>query len=231
MKRIIICLLATTAFISTTYSAIDQNLKYGVKNDSVFELQEYLISKGFLNSSPSGFFGSLTLKAVKDYQTSKGLPSTGYVGVLTRSEINKDIEAEILPSVEAEVQETGTTTPVVTIQTPIITTQNTQQPFFFQPVVSTPPIIRTLSFNCHQAAKTTDGKFVCNISTVLNENGKNKIITTKVVTSYFDNNEPVSVEDTNGGGALFFSKSGEYTITLSAPELGLEVTKNIDIKE
>lgn len=231
MKRIIICLLATTAFISTTYSAIDQNLKYGVKNDSVFELQEYLISKGLLNSSPSGFFGSLTLKAVKEYQTSKGLPSTGYVGALTRAEINKDLEAEILPSIEAEVLETGTTTPVVTTQTNPVVTQSAPQPFFFQPVVSTPTIVRTLSFNCQQVAKTIDGKFVCNISTVLNENGKNKIITTKVVTTYFDNNEPISVEDTNGGGALFFSKSGKYTLILSAPDLGLEVTKDIDIKE
>ena len=93
--------------VPTSYASIDKNLKYGQRDLEVTELQEFLIDKGLLKTTPYAFFGLLTLKAVKAYQTSVGVSSTGFVGALTREKINKEIEAEIASSNEAEIKETG----------------------------------------------------------------------------------------------------------------------------
>lgn len=47
-------------------------------------LQERLRALGYFQGPVTGFFGPLTLKAVKEFQANRGLPSTGYVGPLTR---------------------------------------------------------------------------------------------------------------------------------------------------
>lgn len=95
------------SFVTTSYASIDKNLKYGQRDKEVTELQEFLIGKGLLKSTPSTFFGLLTLKAVKTYQTSIGISPTGFVGILTREKINKEIESEVASSNEAEINETG----------------------------------------------------------------------------------------------------------------------------
>lgn len=86
----IVSILAMS-FVSISYASIDKNLKYGQKDKEVTELQEFLIDKGLLKTTPSTYFGLLTLKAVKAYQTSIGVSPTGFVGVLTREKINKEI--------------------------------------------------------------------------------------------------------------------------------------------
>lgn len=53
----------------------------------VSALQDFLQTKGFLNSEPSGFFGLLTMGAVKDFQTANSIDPTGYVGPITRGKI------------------------------------------------------------------------------------------------------------------------------------------------
>ena len=67
---------------------IEGNLMIGSQGADVSTLQTYLVSKGFL-TMPSGvamgYFGSLTKMALKNYQASVGLPSTGYFGPLTRA--------------------------------------------------------------------------------------------------------------------------------------------------
>lgn len=108
--------LAVLSTIAFSQASIDVNLKYGAKGQEVVELQEFLADKGFLTSSASGNFFSLTRKAVIAYQTSLGLPATGYVGPMTRTEINKDLAASDAVSAQGEVSETGTTTPVVVAQ-------------------------------------------------------------------------------------------------------------------
>jgi peptidoglycan hydrolase-like protein with peptidoglycan-binding domain len=75
--------------VSTSFASIDKNLKYGQRDLEVTELQEFLIDKGLLKTTPSNFFGLLTLKAVKAYQTSVGVSSTGFVGALTRKKLTK----------------------------------------------------------------------------------------------------------------------------------------------
>ncbi len=97
------------------FASIDKNLKYGQRDKEVTELQEFLIDKGFLKTIPSTFFGLLTLKAVKAYQTSINVSSTGFVGALTREKINKEIDVEVTSSNEAEIKETGNVTTVSTL--------------------------------------------------------------------------------------------------------------------
>lgn len=67
-----------------------QKLSFGLRNNEVTELHKKLIADGFLKiASPTGYFGSQTLKAVKDFQTANGLVSDGIVGPKTREILNK----------------------------------------------------------------------------------------------------------------------------------------------
>ncbi len=51
-------------------------------------LQAYMISQNYLPiAAPSGYYGALTVQAVKQYQIAHGLPSDGIVGVSTRQSI------------------------------------------------------------------------------------------------------------------------------------------------
>ncbi len=111
MKTILIALSLLVPSVSM--ASIDTNLKYGQSGSSVSELQDFLVDNGFLHTNPTGFFGVLTLKAVKEYQISVDVPSTGYVGVLTRGKINSELNEVVASSTTAELEETGTTTPVV----------------------------------------------------------------------------------------------------------------------
>jgi hypothetical protein len=112
MKKTILISLFIASVIPA-FASLDFNLKYGQKNDQVNELQEFLYDKGFLTVSPTSFFGVLTLKAVKEYQLSQGLPNTGFVGQMTRSAINKELAVDVASSTEAEIAETGTSTPII----------------------------------------------------------------------------------------------------------------------
>jgi peptidoglycan hydrolase-like protein with peptidoglycan-binding domain len=86
---------APTQVISTpsVLTPITQTLMYEMTNPQVSTLQSYLISKGYLTSQPTGYFGDLTLAAVKKFQCEKlsicsGTPETtgyGVVGGRTRA--------------------------------------------------------------------------------------------------------------------------------------------------
>ena len=109
MKKIISAVaLLTLGATTVSYASIDKNLKYGQRDKEVTELQEFLIDKGLLKTTPSTYFGLLTLKAVKAYQASINVSPTGFVGVLTREKINKEIDIEVASSNEAEKAEAST---------------------------------------------------------------------------------------------------------------------------
>lgn len=91
-------------------ASIDQNLQYGSRGPKVTELQEFLIDQSYLTGSATGNFYALTLKAVKAFQAAHNISSTGYVGVLTRAEINSELATSLSNSVNDQVTETGTTT-------------------------------------------------------------------------------------------------------------------------
>jgi peptidoglycan hydrolase-like protein with peptidoglycan-binding domain len=74
-----------TAVPSFGYRSSDQTT-----SGSVSGLQNFLINKGYLQSEATGYFGAMTLKAVKSYQAAKGFGQTGYVGPLTRGAMKTD---------------------------------------------------------------------------------------------------------------------------------------------
>lgn len=116
MKKIILLFLLSFLLLPAFASAdLNTNLYYGLqRNSDVRQLQEFLIAKGFLKGNPTGSFFSLTLKAVKYYQADKGINSTGYVGLLTRTAINKELAVDLEGSNQDATKETGTTPPATT---------------------------------------------------------------------------------------------------------------------
>ncbi|MEK7148370.1 MAG: peptidoglycan-binding protein [Patescibacteria group bacterium] len=67
------------------------NLRVGSRSDDVMELQQKLQSLGYFSQSeqPTGYFGRITRAAVIKFQEENGIPATGFVGPLTREELNK----------------------------------------------------------------------------------------------------------------------------------------------
>ena len=99
MKKALIASLAASALtigaFAMTFSAnaatFSGYLSVGSSGSEVSALQSWLTSQGFLTIPAGvsmGYFGSLTKAAVVAYQTSVGLPSTGYVGPLTIAKLN-----------------------------------------------------------------------------------------------------------------------------------------------
>ncbi len=76
-------------------AVISQNLRYLSRDTNgsvdVSILQDFLSSKGYLKSQPTGFFGVATRKAVIAFQNDNGLRSTppGFVGAGTRAKIKE----------------------------------------------------------------------------------------------------------------------------------------------
>jgi|GEM_PF-3339685 len=96
-------LIPATSFAQTLPSDIDptpatggcisivNNLRYQSRdvstNGEVSTLQDFLQSKNYLHTEPTGYFGLLTLQAVKDFQSANGINATGFVGPITRGKI------------------------------------------------------------------------------------------------------------------------------------------------
>lgn len=66
-----------------------EDIEFGMKSESVKNLQTRLTDEGYFNYQISDYYGPVTLKAVKAYQRAKGITPTGIVGPLTRAELNK----------------------------------------------------------------------------------------------------------------------------------------------
>ena len=65
-----------------------KDLKLGSQGTDVTELQKKLTQEGVYPGPITGYFGQLTLKAVKTYQNKVGVSATGFVGPLTRAQLN-----------------------------------------------------------------------------------------------------------------------------------------------
>lgn len=63
---------------------VTSNLRIGTQGEQVKILQGTLVEKGYFTGTVTGYFGPLTLKAVKAFQKASGITPTGYVGELTR---------------------------------------------------------------------------------------------------------------------------------------------------
>lgn len=79
--------------VSDCVTLQSSNLRYKARdintNGEVSTLQDFLQSQGYLNNEPTGYFGLLTVKAVKSFQKSNGISPTGYVGLVTRAKIKE----------------------------------------------------------------------------------------------------------------------------------------------
>ncbi len=79
-----------------TSDCLNIDLKLGSRNQTntnpknqVSILQRFLIDNYYLGiPSPTGYFGFMTLSAVKDFQVTNNKPSSGYVGSITRGLMN-----------------------------------------------------------------------------------------------------------------------------------------------
>lgn len=72
-------------------TSIMSSLMMGSHGDEVMSLQSFLEAKGFLNMPQGvakGFFGMRTKRALMEYQSSEGISSTGYFGMMTRAKVN-----------------------------------------------------------------------------------------------------------------------------------------------
>jgi len=82
--------IALLTLPSLAFASFDQNLSVGAHGSSVISLQQFLISRNLLSSdSATGYFGSLTLSAVKAFQTQQNIsPPSGFFGSSTRANAN-----------------------------------------------------------------------------------------------------------------------------------------------
>ncbi len=69
-------------------TALSYNLRYGQYDAvAVTNLQVFLNAEGYLLHVPTGYFGPLTYQAVLNFQAAYGILRTGFVGPITRAEI------------------------------------------------------------------------------------------------------------------------------------------------
>ena len=101
-------------FAQTSCLNLSRNLSYGDTDQTyggpVLSLQDYLQSLGYLHATPNGHFGPATLAAAKEYQAANGIPSTGYVGPLTRASLKTKTCSVPVTSTPASVSQPVTTT-------------------------------------------------------------------------------------------------------------------------
>lgn len=65
------------------------NLSLGMQHSDIMELQRRLRTLEFFDfPNDTGYFGPITLAAVKKYQAANGIINTGFVGPLTRASLN-----------------------------------------------------------------------------------------------------------------------------------------------
>ncbi|MFA5942097.1 MAG: peptidoglycan-binding protein [Candidatus Paceibacterota bacterium] len=107
---------------SSERNHFEKNLGFGIKDDEVARLQKELQDEGFFDKNIiiTGNFMDLTKKAVVEFQKAHGIPATGFVGELTRKELNKalvDSNEEAItkpiaaPEEQAQAQEEVAQTP------------------------------------------------------------------------------------------------------------------------
>ena len=92
---------------AATAVCFNTDLQQGMTSDSVKDLQ---IKLGV--TPTSGYFGPITLAAVKTFQTSNGIINTGYVGPLTRGALNALYCTPVTPVVPATTYPAGCTSAV-----------------------------------------------------------------------------------------------------------------------
>jgi len=79
---------------NSTCSLFTSDLSYGMTSNEVKCLQQFLANLGpeiYPEKLITGYYGPLTMAAVKRYQALKGIIATGYFGPLTRAQVNQEL--------------------------------------------------------------------------------------------------------------------------------------------
>lgn len=66
-----------------------QTMSLGSTGPEVVELQKFLIRQKYLKSTATGYYGNLTIAAVRKFQKNAGISQTGAIGPVTRSFLNR----------------------------------------------------------------------------------------------------------------------------------------------
>ena len=93
MVMVLAFTLVTTLALADTGYMFTKTLKKGSTGADVSALQTLLVSKGLLTMPAGvamGYYGNLTVSAVKAYQASKGISTVGQVGPATRAALNEE---------------------------------------------------------------------------------------------------------------------------------------------
>ena len=89
---------------------ITSSLRFKNHGTQVTTLQTVLIQHGYMAGEPTGYFGAITLKAVKEFQKAHGIIPIGFVGPITRAVFNKMIATSSTTSVNVAELFEGTVT-------------------------------------------------------------------------------------------------------------------------
>jgi peptidoglycan hydrolase-like protein with peptidoglycan-binding domain len=84
--------------------SLDKNLTLGMRGEPVNTLQTFLYQQRYLNVEATGYFGQVTLAAVKIFQTENGIPGTGYFGPLSRAKMCGSLPTQPLDSVTYSIK-------------------------------------------------------------------------------------------------------------------------------
>ena len=100
-----VLLLTATFGASQAHAAITSQLDLGAKGTQVTELQQFLASNPTIYPAGivSGYFGSLTQAAVRQFQAAYDLPQVGRVGPMTGARINAVVNSGLGMDVFAPV--------------------------------------------------------------------------------------------------------------------------------
>ena len=78
----------STRMVLNSSDAVPNGISLGDQNENVTQIQKLLSQYGYLSSANvTGYFGEVTEKAVKNFQSANGLASDGSVGVLTMAKL------------------------------------------------------------------------------------------------------------------------------------------------
>lgn len=90
-RLIIISIILLSLLIASAgaFAASRPVLRQGMSGSAVKTLQVNLKKLGFFNTAPTGYFGEITLKAVKKFQKKYNIPATGVVATLTHRKIDE----------------------------------------------------------------------------------------------------------------------------------------------
>jgi peptidoglycan hydrolase-like protein with peptidoglycan-binding domain len=89
LRGLVFSITGIIFFVPTlAFASFDQNLSFGARGSAVIELQQFLIAQNLLSAdSATGYFGTLTLAAVKRFQLNHGItPQSGFFGPITRGQ-------------------------------------------------------------------------------------------------------------------------------------------------